>query len=37
MDGNITPSQEDLALRSCHSLYREWCEEDEEENEEGEE
>lgn len=27
----MTPEQEDFALRSCHPLYREWCEEDEEE------
>lgn len=28
----LTPAQEDFALRSCHPLYREWCKEDEAEN-----
>lgn len=27
----MTSEQEDSALRSCHPLYREWCEEDNEE------
>lgn len=33
-----TPSQEEVALRSCHPLYDMFCreEEDEENNEEGE-
>lgn len=25
----MTPAQEDFALRSCHPLYREWCREEE--------
>ncbi len=25
----MTPAQEDLALKSCHPLYAEWCREDE--------
>lgn len=33
----MTPAQEDFALRSCHPLYREWCREDEEEEEREEE
>ena len=24
----MTPAQEEMALRSCHPLYREWCEDD---------
>ena len=23
----MTPAQEDMALRSCHPMYNEWCEE----------
>lgn len=30
----MTPEQEDFALRSCHPLYNEWCEEDEEDADE---
>lgn len=25
----LTPRQEDFALRSCYPLYAEWCREDE--------
>lgn len=24
----MTPSQEDMALRSCYPMYNEWCNED---------
>lgn len=30
----MTPSQEELALRSCHQLYNEFCEEDDDNYEE---
>lgn len=30
----MTPAQEEMALRSCHPLYAEWCREEEEEGEE---
>lgn len=33
----LTPQQEDFALRSCHPLYAEWCREDEEEEDREEE
>ena len=32
----MTPSQEDMALRSCHPMYNEWCNEEEEEDREEE-
>lgn len=33
----LTPAQEDFALRSCHPLYAEWCREDEDEEDREEE
>ena len=32
----MTPSQEDMALRSCHPMYNEWRTEEEEEDREEE-
>lgn len=29
----LTPAQEDFALRSCHPLYAKWCREDEDDEE----
>lgn len=33
----LTPAQEDFALRSCHPLYAEWCREDEDDGSDVEE
>lgn len=33
----MTPSQEEMALRSCHPMYNEWCNEEEGEEDREEE